>query len=198
MTAARSIPMDAEFPNLSAEVVAAWRSAPDHVSVEIVDGELFTMPRPGAPHASAATDLVVELGPPFARGRGGPGGWVILVEPELHLGVKPDIVHPDIAGWRRERMPLIPETAAIELAPDWVCEVLSEGTEAHDRGRKMRLYRRVGVAHYWLVDPRIRLLETYRLEGERYTLLDTWEGDATVRAEPFDAIELDLSMLWAR
>ncbi|TAK33249.1 MAG: Uma2 family endonuclease [Myxococcaceae bacterium] len=190
--------MDAEFPNLSAEVVAAWRSAPDHVSVEIVDGELFTMPRPGAPHASAATDLVVELGPPFARGRGGPGGWVILVEPELHLGAKPDIVHPDIAGWRRERMPLIPDTAAIELAPDWVCEVLSEGTEAHDRGRKMRLYRRAEVAHYWLVDPRIRLLEIYRLEGGRYTLLDTWEGDATVRAEPFDAIELDLSLLWAR
>jgi len=95
-------------------------------------------------------------------------------------------------------MPLIPDTAAIELAPDWVCEVLSEGTEAHDRGRKMRLYRRAGVAHYWLVDPRIRLLEIYRLEGGRYTLLDTWEGGATVRAEPFDAIELDLSLLWAR
>ena len=198
MTAARSVPMDAEFPGLPAEVVAAWRSAPDHVSAEIVDGELFTMPRPGAPHASAATDLVVELGPPFARGRGGPGGWVILVEPELHLGAKPDIVHPDIAGWRRERMPLIPDTAAIELAPDWVCEVLSEGTEAHDRGRKMRLYRSAGVAHYWLVDPRIRLLEIYRLEGGRYTLLDTWEGGATVRAEPFAAIELDLSLLWAR
>jgi Uma2 family endonuclease len=198
MTVEPAAVMDTEFPNLHADVVAAYRNAPEHVNVEIIDGELFTMPRPGAPHASAATDLVVELGPPFTRGRGGPGGWVLLVEPELHLNTKPDIVDPDLAGWRRERMPVIPDTAAITLAPDWVCEILSEGTEAHDRGRKMRVYRRAGVAHYWLVDPRIHLLEVYRLEGGRYTLVDTWEGDAKVRAEPFDAFELDLALLWAR
>ena len=179
-------------------MVTAYRNAPPHVRVEIIDGELSAPPRPGAPHASAATDLVVELGPPFTRGRGGPGGWVLLAEPELHVNTKPDIVVPDLAGWRRERMPVIPDAAAITLPPDWVCEVLSEGTEAHDRGRKMRVFHRAGVARCWLVDPRIRLLEVYRLERERYTLVDAWEGDAKVRAEPFDAIELDLSLLWAR
>lgn len=198
MTAARALPTDGEFPNLPVDVVVAYRSAPEHLNAEIVDGELYTMPRPGVPHASAAADLVIELGPPFTRGRGGPGGWVILPEPELHLGPKPDIVDPDLAGWRRERLPVIPQTPAITLAPDWICEILSDGTEAHDRGRKMRVYRRSGVGHYWLVDPRIRTLEVYRLEGGRYTLLDTWEGDAVVRAEPFDAVELDLALVWAR
>ncbi len=190
--------MDSEFPNLRADVVAAYRAAPADVVAEIVDGELFTMPRPAVPHASAAVDLVIELGPPFTRGRGGPGGWVILPEPELQLGAKPDLVDPDLAGWRRARMPVIPDTASITLAPDWICEVLSERTEAHDRGRKMRVYRREGVAHYWLVDPRVRMLEVYHLENGRYTLVDTWEGDEKVRAEPFDAIELDLASLWAR
>ncbi len=190
--------VDPEFPNLSIEIVAAYRAAPEHLITEIVDGELFTMPRPSAPHASAAGDLLIELGPPFRRGRDGPGGWVFLPEPELHLGPKPDIVDPDLAGWRRERMPVVPDAAALTLAPDWICEVLSDRTEAHDRGRKMRVYRREGVTHYWLVDPRIRTLEVYHLEGARYALVDTWEGDVRVRAEPFDAIELDLSLLWAR
>lgn len=189
--------MDAEFPNLRADVVAGYRNAPEHMTAEIIDGELFTMPRPATPHANAAVGLGDELGPPFRRGRGGPGGWVILAEPELHLGAAPDIVAPDLAGWRRERMPVIPDAAAITLVPDWICEVLSERTEARDRGRKMRVYRREGVAHYWLVDPRIHVLEVYRLENGRYTLVDTWEGDEKVRAEPFDAIELDLSILWA-
>jgi len=198
MSADPAAVMDLEFPHLDAVVVAAYRNAPDDVNAEIVDGELFTMPRPGVPHASAAADLIIELGAPFARGRGGPGGWVILPEPELHLGQKPDIVDPDLAGWRRERMPAIPQTSAITLAPDRICEILSDGTEAHDRGRKMRVYRRAGVGHYWLVDPRIRTLEVYRLEGGRYALLDTWEGDVAVRAEPFDAVALDLALLWAR
>lgn len=190
--------MDAEFPNLRSEVVAGYRVAPENVVAEIVDGELYTMPRPAIPHASAAFDLAVELGPPFTRGRGGPGGWILLQEPELRLGAKPDIVCPDLAGWRRERMPVIPDTAAITLPPDWVCEVLSEGTEARDRGSKMRVYRREGVGHYWLVDPRLRTLEAYRLDNGRYALVDTWEGDASVRVEPFEAMELALGLLWAR
>ena len=198
MSADPAAARDTEFPNLYAAVVAAYRNAPGDVSAEIIDGELFTLPRPGVPHASAAADLVIELGPPFTRCRGGPGGWVILPEPELHLGPKPDIVDPDLAGWRRARMPVIPQTPAITLAPDWICEILSDGTEAHDRGRKMRTYRREGVGHYWLVDPRVHTLEVYRLEGGRYVLLDTWEGNVGVRAEPFDAVELDLALLWSR
>ncbi len=162
------------------------------------DDAFFPPPRANPLHVNAVGALLGLLGPPFSRGRSGPGGWRVLMRPELHLGAMPDIVIPDVVAWRRERMPVIPDTAAITLAPDWVCEVLSEGTEAHDRGRKMRVYRRAGVAHYWLVDPRIHLLEVYRLEGGRYTLVDTWEGDAKVRAEPFDAVELDLALLWVR
>lgn len=140
--------MDAEFPNLRADVAAGYRNAPERMIAEVVDGELCTRPRPGTPHANVASGIGDELGPPFRRGRGGPGGWVILFEPELHLGSRPDIVAPDVAGWRRERMPVIPDAASHTLAPDWICEVLSERTEARDRGRKMRIYRREGVAHY--------------------------------------------------
>jgi Uma2 family endonuclease len=122
---------------------------------------------------------------------------VILDEPELHLRGGHVLV-PDLAGWRRERMPEVPAAAAFELAPDWVCEVLSASTEATDRADKMPLYALERVGHLWLVDPLTRTLETYRLEGERWMLLATWRDDAVVRAEPFDAIELELGALWAR
>ena len=143
-----------------------------------------------------------ELHGPFRRGQGGPGGWVILDEPEIHLGPKPDKVVPDLAGWRRERMP--DELGAADappyydVTPDWVCEILSPGTEATDRGKKMRIYRREAVAHAWLINPTTCTLEVYRLETGRWSLLDTFEGDALVRAEPFDAIELPLALLWER
>ncbi len=138
------------------------------------------------------------LGAPFDLGVGGPGGWVILDEPELHLGPRPDIIDPDLVGWRRERLPEVPDEAAITLAPDWVCEVISASTEAIDRGRKRRIYRREGVSHLWLLSPELRTLEVYRLENGRWTEVETWEGDAVVRAEPFEAIELPLAALWQR
>ena len=184
------------------DVEAAWRAVPSHLVAEIVGGVLRTMPRPARRHTIAASNLGEELGPPFKRGRGGPGGWVILDEPELHLGTMPDIVVPDLAGWRRERMPdaVGDEDAPpyYELAPDWVCEVLSPRTEAFDRGEKVPVYARESVRHVWLVDPIEQTLEVFRLEGERYMLLGVHHGDARVRAEPFDAIELDLAILWAR
>ncbi len=174
------------------------RAAPSHLIAELIHGTLVTQPRPAAPHALAASVLSVELGGPFHRGKGGgPGGWVILYEPELHLRGGHVLV-PDLAGWRRDRMPEVPTTAAFELAPDWVCEVLSASTEATDRADKMPLYALEKVRHLWLVDPLTRTLETYRLEGERWMLLATWRDDARVRAEPFDAIELELGALWAR
>ncbi len=173
-------------------------AAPRHVVAEIVDGVLHTMPRPAIPHARASSDLGRQLGGPFDRGRGGPGGWVILDEPELHLGVEPDIVVPDLAGWRRERMPRLPmESAFISLAPDWLCEVVSPGTQAFDRKEKMDLYARERVRHAWLVDPLAKLLEVWRLEGDKWLRIATWTGDALVRAEPFEAIELELGALWA-
>jgi Uma2 family endonuclease len=165
---------------------------------EIVDGVLYAQPRPASPHAVAASALGGELGPPFGRGRGGPGGWVILYEPELHLGVEPDVLVPDLAGWRRTRMPVIPEVPYFTLAPDWVCEVLSESTRKLDRAKKVPIYAREGVGHVWLVDPIARTLEIFRLDGESYRLAATYADDAACRAEPFDAIELDLAALWQR
>jgi Uma2 family endonuclease len=131
---------------------------------------------------------------PFHRGRGGPGGWRILFEPQLRLGE--DILVPDLAGWRRERLPESPRAVSITLAPDWACEVLSPSTEAGDRGEKLPLYAREGVRHVWLVDPDVRTLEVFRLEGTRYSLLATHAHDARVRAEPFEALELELAALW--
>jgi len=135
-----------------------------------------------------------RLGPPFDDGIDGPGGWVILIEPELHL--EGDVVVPDLAGWRRERMPEIPDVAFFTLAPDWVCEILSPSSERFDRGRKLRIYAREGVSHAWLVKPEAKTLEVMRRQGEQWLLAAVHEGDAVVRAEPFDAIELPLSPLW--
>ncbi len=194
-----AIPISGERNSL--EVEAAWRAAPPNVVAEIIGGVLHTMPRPARRHTVAASNLGEELGPPFKRGRGGPGGWVILDEPELHLGEMPDILVPDLAGWRRERMPdaIGDEDAPpyYELAPDWVCEVLSPRTEAFDRGEKVPIYAREGVRHVWLLDPIEQTLEVFALERERYSLVGVHHGDARVRAEPFDAIELDLAILWA-
>jgi Uma2 family endonuclease len=167
---------------------------PEHVVGELIAGELHVSPRPAAPHTVAASRLGGGLSGPFDEGRGGPGGWIILDEPELHFGE--DVLVPDLAGWRRERMPRPPRTAAFTLAPDWVCEVLSPSTAALDRGMKLPVYGREGVRHVWLMDPEARTLEVFRLEGSRYVLLVTHTGLARIRAEPFEALELDLSFLW--
>lgn len=168
--------------------------APEHVVAQLIDGELQLSPRPSFPHAAAASALGEELGPPFKRGRGGPGGWWILDEPELHLG--DDVLVPDLAGWRRERMPELPEQPFATLAPDWVCEVHSPATMRVDRVQKLEVYRRERVPHLWFVNPAAHLLEVLLLDGDGYRLLATHAGDARVRAVPFDAIELDLSVLW--
>jgi Uma2 family endonuclease len=163
---------------------------------EIVDGVLLTQPRPASRHALAASVLGGELSAPFHRGKGGPGGWILLDEPELHL--HGDVLVPDLAGWKRERMPEMPDAAAFELSPDWVCEVLSPSTAATDRAGKMPIYAREGVAHMWLVDPLARTLEACRLEAGRWVVLGAWRDEARVCVEPFDAIELELAGLWAR
>jgi len=172
-------------------------AVPDHLVGEIVDGELHTSPRPSSAHARATTNLTGELIGPFGFGRGGgPGGWIILVEPELHLFGQ--IMVPDMAGWRRARMPVMPETPFFELVPDWICEVISPSTGAFDRGKKMPHYGRSGVRHLWLVDPTMKTLEIFRSDEEGWRLLSTHSGDAKVRAEPFEAIELELALLWSR
>ena len=170
---------------------------PKQVVGEILFGVLHVNPRPAPPHALAASALGEELGPPFKRAKGGPGGWILLDEPELHLSQ--DVVVPDLAGWRRERMPEVPfDKAYFDLAPDWACEVLSPSTAATDRDEKMRIYGRELVRNVWLVDPLVRTLEVLRLDGPTYRILGVHRDEARARAEPFDAIELDLATLWAR
>jgi Uma2 family endonuclease len=169
-------------------------TVPESLVAEIIDGDLVTQPRPASPHARAASRLTIDLGGPFDRGRGGPGGWILLDEPELHL--HGDVLVPDLAGWRREHMPAMPRAAAFELAPDWVCEVLSPSTAATDRTAKLRIYAREQVAHVWLVDPDARILEAYRREQRQWLLLGTWRDSEPVRAEPFEVFELELGALW--
>lgn len=169
---------------------------PDILIAEILDGELITSPRPASPHAHTTFSISQGIGP-FSRPSGGPGsrgGWWILFEPELHLGA--DILVPDLAGWCRERMPVLRNVAYFEQPPDWVCEVLSPSTARTDRVRKMRIYAREGVSHIWLVDPLLRTLEVYRLEGPHWVVVSTHEGAEHVRAEPFAAIELEMSRWW--
>jgi Uma2 family endonuclease len=173
---------------------ADLEALPPHVVGEIIAGELHVSPRPAAPHTMAASRLGGELMSPFDRGRDGPGGWIILDEPELHLGE--DVLVPDLAGWRRERMPQPPRTAAFSLAPDWLCEVLSPSTAVLDRALKLPVYAREGVRYVWLVDPELRTLEVFRLDGAQYTLVVTHAGKPRVRAEPFGAFELELAYLW--
>jgi Uma2 family endonuclease len=180
---------------------ADLEAVPPPQVAELIEGTLYTFPRPAPKHANAEGALQGELFGPFHRGRGGPGGWLILPEPELRFPDPTaekgfDAVAPDLAGWRRERLPRLPKTPYIALAPDWICEVLSPSTEAHDRGTKMPLYGRHGVRRAWLVDPILRTLEVFRLASEGWLVGAVYRDDALVRAEPFEAFELELAVLW--
>lgn len=169
--------------------------APANKVAEIIAGELHLAPRPAGPATSAASKLLFDLGPPFDGGRGGPGGWLILAEPELHVG--DDVVVPDLAGWRRDRMAMVPDSPFFTLVPDWICEVLSPSTERLDRAEKLPLFAVWGVRYAWLVHPKHRTLEAWQLVDQRWQLLGVHKDDARVRVEPFDAIELDLSVWWS-
>jgi Uma2 family endonuclease len=171
------------------------REVPDHFVAEMFDGDLYASPRPAIPHTHAASVLGAALMGPFDQGRNGPGGRLFLDKPELHFGN--DVLVPDIAAWRRARLPALPAAAYLELAPDWVCEVLSPSTEKLDRGEKLRVYARERVEYVWLIDPLKQSLEVLTLdESRQWTKRGEFEGRANVRAAPFDAIELELGALW--
>jgi Uma2 family endonuclease len=197
----RRVPENGSTERNAPSVEAAFQAVPPEMVAEILDGELHVSPRPARPHTNAASRLGILIGGPFMFGRGGPGGWVILDEPELHLGPRPDKVVPDLAGWRRERLPRAvggdEAPAHYDLAPDWVCEVLSERTRSRDKGQKMRIYAREGVRHVWHVDPLARTLDIFRLMEGQWLLVHAFSGEDTVRAEPFDAIDLELALVWS-
>jgi Uma2 family endonuclease len=169
---------------------------PDSVIGEIVDGELIATPRPSKRHVYAASALSNEIGPPYQFGRGGgPGGWWILFEPEVRLGEH--IVVPDLAGWKRERMPSLGEGNQFDLAPDWACEILSPSTVRLDKKQKLPVYAEFGTRYLWLLDPLARTMETFRLTSGKWLLTGFHSGDDKVRAEPFQEVEIELAILWA-
>ncbi len=165
--------------------------APPHVVAEVLAGTLHTHPRPAPRHALARSRLGGELVAPFGRGR---GGWWIVFEPELHLGE--DIAVPNLAGWRRETMPTYPDGAYFEVAPEWVCAVLSPATRRLDRNEKRSLYAREGVLRLWFVDPDDKTLEVFALREGRWVLLAMLADDAPVSQPPFEAITFPLDALW--
>jgi Uma2 family endonuclease len=162
---------------------------------EILDGELYAFPRPRGPHADIETSIGADLKSPFQRGRGGPGGWWILAEPGIELPRAPE-VSPDLAGWRRERLPRLPPRAPITVVPDWVCEVLSPSTRSYDMLVKRPFYAEIGVRHLWYVDPEARTLTVSRVDGGRWLELGVYGRDQRVRAEPFESVELELGPWW--
>jgi Uma2 family endonuclease len=167
---------------------------PENMVGEILFGRLVTHPRPAPRHSVVTPGLMSELVGPYQRGRNGPGGWVFMDEPELHLGRH--VVVPDIAGWKREHLPRLPQTAFIETPPDWICEILSPSTEVVDRREKRAIYAETGVPFLWHVDPRPRVLEAFTLKGPQWLLTHTFSGSEPVSAPPFEAITFDLAVLW--
>lgn len=170
--------------------------APDNVVAEVIDGELYTQPRPRYGHGIAALRLGGLLDAAVGGTGPTPQTWVFLPEPELHLGPEPDIVVPDLAGWRAERYPGEPDTPFSDVAPDWVCEVLSPSTARKDRALKLPLYAREGVRHAWLVDPQTQVLEVYALDDRGWRLVGTHAGDAVVSPAPFESSEISLARIW--
>lgn len=185
--------LDPTKPATYADLVAL----PEHVVGEIIDGVLYTQPRPAPKHAETESAMTMDVRDQFGRRRGGrgPGGWLVLVEPELHLGRH--VLVPDLAGWKRDRLPEVPDTAHIVVTPDWVCEIVSPGTQGKDRLIKMPKYAEQGVPSLWLVDPLERTVESYRLQPDgHWLLLGTYGGNQTAAIPPFDAVAFDLREWW--
>ena len=183
--------------SVTAKKIATYKdieALPPHVTGEIIFGSLATHPRPAPRHGRAQSSLSYELEGPFDRGKGGPGGWTFVTEPELHLAEH--VVVPDLAGWRRERLTPFPETAWIETSPDWVCEILSAATESYDRNEKRRIYASAGVAFLWLLDPRVKVLECFTRVADNWLLTNTFDNGAQVSAPPFEATRFALSNLF--
>lgn len=176
---------------------AQFQALPEGLTGEILYGQVYAQPRPAARHARAESSLQVKIGGPFDLDKSGPGGWWILVEPEVHFVRDKEICVPDLAGWRRERMPRLPDDHRFEVVPDWVCEILSPSTTSKDREIKMPIYARYGVAYAWLIDPQARTLEAYALTNGEWLLIAQGRDSEVVNTAPFEALALDLMALWS-
>ncbi|HNC53336.1 MAG TPA: Uma2 family endonuclease [Accumulibacter sp.] len=178
------------------DLYAQLEALPENLTGEIIDGQLHTQPRPASPHAVASSALGMDIGSAYHRGRGGPGGWWILDEPEIHFVRDREVLVPDLAGWRRERMPRPPRDQRFVVVPDWVCEVVSPSTARKDRVLKMSVYARYGVRHLWLVDPLAHTLEVFALRDGSWTVIGLFQENDAVSVEPFGEIALELGTLW--
>lgn len=183
---ALSLPRPATYADIEA--------LPPHTVGEIAYGVLHTHRRPAPRHGVASNSLSDELTSPYQKARGGPGGWIFIDEPELHLG--PHILSPDLAGWRRENLPALPDTAWIETPPDWLSEVLSPSTQQFDRTDKLAIYASFGVKHCWYVDPTAKTLEVFELTGGKWLIAATFKNADPVTAPPFEAHTFALDVLW--
>jgi len=168
--------------------------APEDMIAEIIGDELHLQPRPAPRHSDAQAGLIEVLRGPYRRGIAGPGRWILLVEPEVH--VDKEVLVPDLAGWHMARLPTVPDCPFIDIAPNWVCEILSPSTRAKDVGPKRETYARVGVNNLWHVDPSVLTLETFELQAGRWLVGPTFRDSEPVRAAPFADVEFALDALW--
>jgi Uma2 family endonuclease len=173
---------------------------PEGSRTQLINDRLVALPRPTGAHIKATNELFYELNGPFSRKKdGGPGGWIFVIEPQLYLVGQSGRQHsliPDIAGWRRERMPEVPKTHRFEETPDWICEVISESSRVSDRQEKPPIYLSCGVGFYWLIDPETRELEVWESANSAWKVFGVFSHEDKVKAAPFEAVELDLSVLW--
>jgi len=184
-------------PQLKPTLYESLEALPKGLTGEILDGQLYTQPRPSGAHINVGSALGFELFGPFQRGKGGPGGWWIQDEPEVHFVRNVEVVVPDLAGWRRERMPYLPEDQRYEMVPDWICEILSPSTARDDRKDKMPLYARYGVRYAWLIDPVAQTLKVYQLNANTWVEVGRFTDADQVVAPPFEAVSFGLEVLWA-
>jgi Uma2 family endonuclease len=175
--------------------LADLEALPANIKGEIIEGVLYTMTRPRGRHQNITGALIDALRGPFQRGRGGPGGWWILPEPGIELPSTPEI-SPDVSGWRRERMPVLPDDASIAIVPDWVCEILSPSNRRHDMLVKKPYYARVGVAYHWLIDVADRTLTAYQLKSGCWVELAVHGDEHEARVAPFSEVALDIATWW--
>lgn len=191
-----SLTMSSSASPIGLKTIADWLAQPQERRLELIDGELVEKALPDEPHSGAQTRVITEVGHHFNRrgGGGDPGGWWIRAELDIQLDGNG--FRPDISGWRRERVPIMPRERPVALRPDWICEVLSDSNSSTDTVRKFRRYHQCGIPHYWIVDPSNETLLVYRYHPEGYQNVLAAVRGQTVRAEPFDAIELRVGLLF--